>query len=73
VSLILKGLKDLRFYIYYNKMNKQQVLNELVKVNMNIIKNIMDDKECSLNEAIVIWMKINRNKINNYLIIHADE
>ena len=54
-------------------MNKQQVLNELVKVNMGTIKNIMDDKECSLNEAIVIWMKINRNKINNYLIIHAEE
>jgi hypothetical protein len=54
-------------------MNKQQVLHALVKANMHTIKNIMDDKECSQNEAIVIWMKINRNKINNYLIIHADE
>lgn len=54
-------------------MNKQEVLAALVKVNLRTIQSIMEDKECTQNEAIVIWMKINRDKINNYLIIHADE
>ena len=53
-------------------MNKQEVLAALVKANSATIQDIMVDKECSINEAIVIWMKINRNKINNYLIIHAE-
>jgi len=53
-------------------MKKEQLLNELVKVNSSVINNIMDDKECSYLEAVAIWIKINRNRINNYLIIHAD-
>jgi len=61
----------LRYTIYY-KMKKQEVLGELVKANSSVIKNIMEDKECSYMEAVAIWIKINYNIINNYIIIHSD-
>jgi hypothetical protein len=53
-------------------MKKEEILSGLVKTNSSIIKNIMDDKECSYMEAVAIWIKINYNAINNYIIIHSD-
>jgi hypothetical protein len=53
-------------------MNKEQILVALVKANSAIITEIMKDKSCDMNDAIKIWMKINYNRISNYLIIHAE-
>jgi len=53
-------------------MKKEEILSGLVKANSSIIKNIMEDKECSYMEAVAIWIKINYNIINNYIIIHSD-
>jgi hypothetical protein len=54
-------------------MNKQEILCELVKVNNHQIVKIMNVNKCDYKQAIFLWMKIHRNKINDYILIHSTE
>lgn len=54
-------------------MNKQEILCELVKVNNKRIIKIMNDEQCDYKQAIYLWMKKNKSKIDNYLIIHSSD
>jgi len=54
-------------------MNKQEILCELVKANHKRIIKIMDIEKCDHKQAMYLWMKKNKSKIDNYLIIHSTE
>jgi hypothetical protein len=54
-------------------MNKQEILCELVKANSRQIIKIMNDNKCDHKQAIYTWMKIHKNKINDYILIHSTE
>lgn len=54
-------------------MNKQEILCELVKANSRQIIKIMTVNNCDQKQAIYLWMKKFRNKINDYLLIHSTE
>ena len=54
-------------------MNKQEILCELVKVNSRQIIKIMKANNCDQTQAIYLWMKLFKNKINDYLLIHSTE
>jgi hypothetical protein len=62
----------LRYTLYY-KMNKQEILCELVKANSRQIIKIMTVNNCDQKQAIYLWMKKFKNKINDYLLIHSTE
>ena len=54
-------------------MNKQEILCELVKANSHQIIKIMSVNKCDQKQAIFLWMKQFRNKINDYLLVHSTE
>jgi len=57
--------------IYY-KMNKKEILSELVKANNKKIQKIMHQYNINYTDALLLWMQKHKKKIDNYLVIHSD-
>ena len=57
--------------IYY-KMNKKEILSELVKANNKRIQKTMQRYNINYTDALLLWMKKHKKKIDNYLLIHSD-
>lgn len=53
-------------------MNKKEILCELVKANNKRIQKTMQRYNINYTDALLLWMKKHKKKIDNYLVIHSD-
>lgn len=52
--------------------SKEQVLNDIINENKKNIMRLMKLYESSYTEAIILWLKLNKNYIDNIIIMRAD-
>lgn len=51
---------------------KEEVLGDIIECNKKNIIKIMTSQNCPYNEALTIWLKINKSRIDNIMILRAD-
>ena len=51
---------------------KEQVLHDIINENKKNIMKLMKIYESSYTEAVILWLKLNRNYVDNIIIMRAD-
>jgi len=59
--------------VLYSKMpSKEQVLHDIIDENKKNIMKLMKLYESSYTESVILWLKLNRNFVDNIIIMRAD-
>ena len=51
---------------------KEQVLHDIINENKKNIMKLMKIYESSYTEAVILWLKLNKNFVDNIIIMRAD-
>lgn len=51
---------------------KEQVLHDIINENKKNIMKLMKIYESSYTEAVILWLKLNKNYVDNIIIMRAD-
>lgn len=51
---------------------KEQVLNDIINENKKNINRLMKIYGCTYTESVVLWLKLNKNYVDNLIIMRAD-
>lgn len=51
---------------------KEQVLHDIINENKKNIMKLMKIYESSYIEAVILWLKLNKNYVDNIIIMRAD-
>jgi hypothetical protein len=51
---------------------KEQVLHDIINENKKNIMKLMKLYESSYTESVILWLKLNRNYVDNIIIMRAD-
>jgi len=52
--------------------SKEQVLHDIIDENKKNIMKLMKLYESSYTESVILWLKLNRNFVDNIIIMRAD-
>ena len=52
--------------------SKEQVLHDIINENKKNIMILMKFYESSYTEAVILWLKLNKNFVDNVIIMRAD-
>ena len=59
--------------VLYSKMpTKEQVLHDIINENKKNIMKLMKLYESTYTESVILWLKLNRNYVDNIIIMRAD-
>jgi len=59
--------------VLYSKMpTKEQVLHDIIVENKKNIMKLMKLYESTYTESVILWLKLNRNFVDNIIIMRAD-
>ena len=51
---------------------KEQVLHDIIVENKKNIMKLMKLYESTYTESVILWLKLNRNFVDNIIIMRAD-
>ena len=51
---------------------KEQVLHDIINENKKNIMKLMKLYESTYTESVILWLKLNRNYVDNIIIMRAD-
>ena len=51
---------------------KEQVLHDIINENKKNIMKLIKIYESSYTEAVILWLKLNKNYVDNIIIMRAD-
>lgn len=51
---------------------KEQVLHDIINENKKNIMKLMKIYESSYTEAVILWLRLNKNYVDNIIIMRSD-